>query len=133
MAADVAAWHRAAGGRLDPDTHVWNEVPLPWEVLSGGAVCTRQMVEEVCRKCGVDPVKNGWTAPPPDRKAAEFRPTPELVHGVTVASPQLAAVLRKAGWFSGKRAAPLPDEQGPVRVYYDQHGFVVGAQGEGEA
>ena len=128
MAADVAAWHRAAGGDLDPNTKVWREVPLPWEVLSGGAVCTRQLVEQVCRKYGIDPVKNGWTAPPPDRTVAEFKPTPELVHGVTVSSPQLAAALRKAGWFSGKRATRLPDEQGSVRVYYDQHGFAVGAE-----
>ena len=48
MAADVAAWHRAAGGDLNPDTNVWNEVPLPWEVLCGEAVCTKEMVEEVC-------------------------------------------------------------------------------------
>jgi hypothetical protein len=34
MAADVAAWHRATGGDLDPDTKVWAELPLPWEVLS---------------------------------------------------------------------------------------------------
>ncbi|HYG81587.1 MAG TPA: hypothetical protein VD861_14425 [Pyrinomonadaceae bacterium] len=128
MAADVAAWHRAAGGDLDPNTKVWNEVPLPWEVLSGDAVCTREMVEQVCQKYGVDPVKNGWTAPPPDRKVAEFKPTPELVHGITVSSPQLAAALRKAGWFSGKRAVPLSEEQGPVRVYLDPHGFVVGAE-----
>jgi hypothetical protein len=73
MAADVAAWHRAAGGDLNPDTNVWNEVPLPWEALCGEAVCTREMVEEVCRRFGVDPVRNGWTAPPPDVKATEFR------------------------------------------------------------
>ena len=35
MAADVAAWHRLAGGGLDPDTQVWNDLPLPWEVISG--------------------------------------------------------------------------------------------------
>ena len=130
MAADVAAWHRAAGGGLDPNTKVWAEVPLPWEVLSGEASCTRKMVEQVCRKYGVDAVKNGWIAPPPERKVAEFRPMPELVHGVTVANPQLASVLRKAGWFSGKRAAHLPEEQGPVLVYLDPHGFVVGAEAE---
>jgi hypothetical protein len=127
MAADVAAWHRASGGDLDPNTKVWNELPLPWEVLSGNAVCTREIVEQVCLKYGVDPVKNGWTAPPPERRAAAFRPTPELVHGVTVANPKLAAALRKAGWFSGKRAVPLADQQTPVRVYTDRHGFVVGA------
>jgi len=128
MAADVAAWHRASGGDLDPNTKVWNELPLPWEVLSGEAVCTRELVESVCEKYGVDPVKNGWTAPPPERLVTAFKPTPELVHGITVASPQLAAALRKAGWFSGKRAVPLAEEQGPVRVYYDPHGFVVGAE-----
>jgi hypothetical protein len=133
MAADVAAWHRASGGDLDPDTKVWNEVPLPWEVLSGAAVCTREMVEGVCQKHNVDPAKNGWTAPPPERKVAEYKPTPELVHGVTAFNPQLAAVLRKAGWFSGKRAVPLPEEQGPVRVYIDPHGFVVGAEDEESA
>jgi hypothetical protein len=31
-----------------------------------------------------------------------FRPTPELVHGVTVGHPALASVLRKAGAFSGQ-------------------------------
>lgn len=130
MAADVAAWHRASGGTLDPNTKVWNEVPLPWQVLSGEAVCTRETVEAVCRKHGVDPLKNGWTAPPPDRKVAQFKPTPELVHGVAVSNPRLASALRKAGWFSGKRAAPLPEGRGEVRVYYDRHGFVVGAEGE---
>ncbi|MGH9935482.1 MAG: hypothetical protein ACREAM_04495, partial [Blastocatellia bacterium] len=83
MAADVAAWHRSLGGELEPDTKVWSEVSLPWEVLSGEAGCTRAMVEAICRKHGVDPVKKGWTAAP-QKKVAEFRPTPELVHGVTV-------------------------------------------------
>jgi hypothetical protein len=78
-------------------------------------------------------VKNGWTALPPERKVAAFRPTPELVHGVTVSNPQLAAALRKAGWFSGKRAVSLSEEQGSVRVYYDRHGFVLGAEDEESA
>jgi hypothetical protein len=130
VAADVAAWHRASGGDLDPDTKVWNEVPLPWEVLSGEAACTRETVEGICRKHGVDPLKNGWTAPPPERRVDEFKPTPELVHGVAVSNPRLASALRKAGWFSGKRAVPLPEGQTPVRVYYDPHGFVVGAEDE---
>jgi hypothetical protein len=41
-------------------------------------------------------------APPPDRKVARYSPTPELVHGVEVSSPQLAALLRSLGVFSGK-------------------------------
>jgi hypothetical protein len=131
MAGDVAAWHLMLGGELEPDTKVWSEVPLPWEVLSGEAVCTRAMVEEICRKHGVDPEKKGWTAAP-QKKVVEFRPTPELVHGVTVSNPQLAAAIKKAGWFSGKRAAPLDDDHGEVRVYRDQHGFVLDVESEDE-
>lgn len=133
MAADVAAWHRLTGGGLDPDALVWNEVPLPWEVLSGEAPCTRATVEEACRRHGVDPVKKGWTAPPPERPVARFRPTPELVHGVTVSNPGLAAAIRKAGWFSGKNARPLGDDCGPVRVERDALGFAVHVEGEEQA
>ena len=102
MAADVVAWHYRSGGKLDPNTKVWNELPLPWEVLSGTDTCTRQMVEEVCRKHGLDPEKSGWTMPRPQNAAARFRPTPELVHGITIGNPYLATFLRKAGFFSGK-------------------------------
>jgi hypothetical protein len=102
MAADVAAWHRSAGGGLGPDTEVWNDLPLPWEVISGSLDCPRKLVEDVCQRHGVDPVKGGWSAPRPGREVHAFRPTPELVHGVTVGHPGLALVLRKAGVFSGK-------------------------------
>jgi hypothetical protein len=59
-------------------------------------------VEDVCYRHGVDPVKSGWSAPRPGRKIHAFRPTPELVHGVTVGHPGLALALRKMGVFSGK-------------------------------
>ncbi len=131
MAADVAAWHRQSGGELEPDTKVWSEIPLPWEVLSGEFGCARSMVEAICHKHGVDPVKKGWTAAP-QKKGVEFRPTPELVHGVTVINPQLAAAIKRAGWFSGKQAAPLDEEMGAVRVNRDQHGFVLGVESEEE-
>lgn len=101
MAADVAAWHRASGGDLHADTGPWCDLPLPWEVL-GGQPCAKTRVLEICEKWRVDPVKSGWVAPPPDRKVAQYSPTPELVHGVEVSSPQLAALLRSLGVFSGK-------------------------------
>jgi hypothetical protein len=107
MAADVVAWHRGTGGGLDPDTAVWAELPFPWEVLSGAAPCSREHVEAVCKRHKVDPEKKGWTAPRPGRTVAAFRPTPELVHGVTVGNAGLALLLRKAGFFSGK-ALKLP-------------------------
>lgn len=102
MAADVAAWHRASGNTLEVDTKVWATLPLPWEVLAGEVDCPRDLVLRTCKTHKVDPLKKGWIAPPPERQVAKFRPTPELVHGVTVAYPGLAIFLRKAGFFSGK-------------------------------
>ncbi|MFN3649134.1 MAG: hypothetical protein ACK47B_06085 [Armatimonadota bacterium] len=124
MAADVARWHRVSGGDLDPDTKVWAELPLPWDVLSGEAECSRAQVEAVCGRHGVDPVKKGWAAPRPGRQVQAFRPTPELVHGVAIASPELATLLRKAGWFSAKVARPVERE---VVVLRDEYGFALGA------
>jgi hypothetical protein len=126
MAADVAFWHRASGGGLEPDTQVWAELPAPWEVFSGNATCTRAEVEAVCQKYGVDPVKKGWTFPRQKRQAVPFQPTPELVHGVAVSHPALALMLRQAGWFSGKSGRPLPADARPVTVHRDATGAVLG-------
>lgn len=126
MAADVARWHELSGGGLDPNTFVWCELPLPWEVLAGEATCTRQQVEEVCRRHGVDPVKGGWIAPPPERRVETFTPAPELVHGVAVADPNLAKVLRRAGWFSGQNVRWPEGPTDPVAVVRDEHGFALG-------
>ncbi len=101
-AADVAAGHRAIGGGLHPDTRVWTALPAPWDVLEGRESCSRSLVEHTCRGCGVDPEKNGWTRPRTRDAVVAYRPTPELVHGVTIASPHVAAILKKAGYFSGK-------------------------------
>lgn len=103
MAADVAAWHRSTGGAIHPDTAVWAELPKPWAVLRGEAVCTRALIEEACRRHGVDAAKSGWSAARPRSEVAEFRPTPELVHGVAVNNPYLAKLLREAGIFSGRQ------------------------------
>jgi hypothetical protein len=102
MGADVAAWHRMSGGAVHPDTLVWRELPAPWEVMRGRAACNRALIDAVCERAGLDPVKSGWSAPVVSRQAARYRPTPELVHGVEVASPELAALLRRLGWFSWK-------------------------------
>ena len=108
IAADVASWHRAVGHTGDPNTRVWFELPAPWDVVLGHARCTREQVRDACLRAGLDPETSGWTAPRPRTEVAPFRPTPELVHGVTVWSPHLAAVLREAGWFSGKPEALRP-------------------------
>lgn len=102
MAADVAAWHRLSGGSVHPDTLVWRELPFPWQVLRGQEICTRSMIEGTCRRAGLDPAKSGWVEARVSRQVEAFTPTPELVHGVTVASPELAEVLRRLGAFSGK-------------------------------
>ncbi|MEU5036233.1 hypothetical protein AB0G48_19095 [Streptomyces rubiginosohelvolus] len=102
MAADVAYWHRMSGGGLHPDTYVWADLPLPWEVLRGEKDCPRSLVEAACVRHRVDPIAGAWTAPRPAAEAVVFRRTPELVHGVAVADPLMASALRSAGVFSGK-------------------------------
>ena len=102
MASDVAYWHRSSGGSLEPDTAVWNDVPLPWEVFLGNVHCTKDSIEETCNKYGVDAYKKGWVGPKPLGEVHAFNPTPELVHGIIVSSPELAKILRKAKVFSGK-------------------------------
>ncbi|WP_230462900.1 hypothetical protein [Micromonospora sp. CP22] len=102
IAADLAAWHRSTGGGLHPDVGVWARLPLPWDVLDGTAACTRTDVEAACADGGVDPVTSGWTGPKPLSAVGVFRPTPELVHGVSIVDPVWASMLRAGGAFSGK-------------------------------
>lgn len=101
MAADLTWWHQMTGSGPHPDTSVWSRLPFPWEVLDGTAVCTRADVEAACREHRVDPARSGWTAPRAHDAVARFRPTPELVHGVSVSDPVWGMVLRRAGVFSG--------------------------------
>jgi hypothetical protein len=106
MAADVAQWHRSVKGEdtLHTDTTVWAELPLPWLVLRGDADCTRDQVEQLCRRYAIDPYKSGWIARRGEKQVAAFAPTPDLVHGVVVSSPTMARAMRRAGIFSGKAA-----------------------------
>jgi hypothetical protein len=124
VAGDVAFWH----GQLHPDTAVWAELPPPWEVFLGSATCTRSDVEIACARHGVDPIATGWIASRRQRRAAPFRPSPELVHGVAVNHPELATILRKANWFSGKTSRPLPEDiQVVVHRDPDGHALAVSA------
>lgn len=118
MAADVAYWHQSSGGQIHPDTAVWAALPAPWEVVRGDKECTRSVVERVCDEHGVK--REQWTGPRLDREAVEFTATPELVHGVSVTSPALAAMLRKGNAFSGK--AIRGTVPGNVEIQRDSHG-----------
>ncbi|MEL6821107.1 MAG: hypothetical protein AAFP70_05050, partial [Calditrichota bacterium] len=102
MASDLANWFRISGRGLEVNTKVWQQLPYPWEVFSGKTTCTRKMIERACFDANVDAEKAGWIAPR-YHGIAEYRPTPELVHGVAISSPFLAAVLKKRGYFSGKK------------------------------
>lgn len=104
IAADLAARHRRTGGEPDRQTRVWARLPLPWQVLFDDDIaCDTERVEYECLLEGVDPHATGWTAPRQHAGvAAEFKPTPELVHGIEVADPLWAGMLRRAGAWSGK-------------------------------
>lgn len=110
MAADVVAWHYSTGGKLDPNTDVWNKIPLPWEVFQNKTECNKELVIKYCKQAGLDPEKSGWIAPR-IHGVAEFKPTPELVHGVTISNPFLATVLKRHRYFSGKNAKPFLPER----------------------
>jgi hypothetical protein len=100
MAGDVADWH----DDLDVDTHVWNQLLRPWDVLTGASTCTRETIVDACRRSGVvDPYTSGWISPRPATAPAPVTSTPELVHGVQVCSPFMAAAMRRLGVFSGKK------------------------------
>lgn len=109
MAADVVAWHRSAGNEIDPNTITWNELPMPWDVFRGKAVCTRSKVIAACMNAGLDAEKSGWIAPR-THGVVEYRPTPELVHGVSVSNPFLASILKKHKYFSGKNVNVIRPE-----------------------
>lgn len=110
MAADVVAWHYSSGGKLDPNTEVWNKIPLPWEVFNNKAECNKELVIKYCKQAGLDPEKSGWIAPRV-HGVSEFKPTPELVHGVSVSNPFLASVLKRHRYFSGNNTQPLFPER----------------------
>ncbi len=115
IAGDVAAWHAHVGDDwVAADVKVWRELPLPWEVFFGRAVCNRPMIEAACRKYKVSPTLTGWIEPPPAGEVLPVQMTPELVHGVVVSSPELAERLRRLNFFSGKGAKgePTPEERG---------------------
>lgn len=50
----------------------------------------------------------GWIKPR-SKSIEQWKPTPEMVHGVTVSSPALASLLKKAGFFGGPSKAKSTD------------------------
>jgi len=103
MAGDVAMWRKSLGMGDDPEALAWSELPDPWKVLLGEAHCNRPLVEEVCKRHGVDPYKSGWIARAPERRPVEFRPTPDSLYGVVVPTGSaIGAYLKQVGAFSGK-------------------------------
>lgn len=107
VAADVARWHRMDGGGAHVDTAVFTDLPKPWDVVLDGAECTADMVRAACRAHGLDPDKAGWTAPYRQDGLAEATVALNLVHGIVVPDPDLAAALRRAGVFSGQAPTSL--------------------------
>ena len=131
MAADVVHWHSYGKGSLEdalhPDTKVWRDLPAPWDVLSGKAQCPRTLVEQVCDKYAVN--RGGWCAPRPAKLAVAYKPTPKLVHGVAVANPHLAKLLRDQGAFSGQGLrgdmVALAMALVPEQIVHDEAGAVI--------
>lgn len=101
IAGDVAAMHHVHGDGAHEDATVAAALPAPWQVVLGLAECTAEQVRAACTAAGLDPDASGWTSPYRQAHTEEATFTLELVHGVTVTSPDLAALLRRTGVFSG--------------------------------
>ncbi|MEV4800473.1 hypothetical protein AB0K18_10705 [Nonomuraea sp. NPDC049421] len=123
MAYDLVRWRRSTGSDLDPDTLVWARLPFPWDVLDGAVSCTRQQVENACARAGIVASQRGWTMPRPKRSVPRFEVTPELVHGVEVADPVWASLLRSAGAFSGR---PVKPGRAPEITHAFEAGVITG-------
>lgn len=126
MAADVVWWHDSSGGDIHPDTKVWASLPFPWEVLKGKAECGLEDIQRECLKAGTD--FRSWIQRE-SREVVSFKPTPDLVHGVEVGSPELATILRKAGVFSGGQ---IKGEIPSVDIHRDQYGAAILVTEEGD-
>ncbi|RJL23239.1 hypothetical protein [Bailinhaonella thermotolerans] len=100
MAADVARWHSLDGGAEHPDVRVAGLLPAPWEAMSVSP-CGAADIARACEQAGVDPAESGWARLRGPRETAPTLPTAELVHGIAVADPALALLLRRAGAFAG--------------------------------
>ncbi len=87
------SWRAWVGERGYREIEVWAGLPLPWRVAAGAQACPAELVERVCRRHGVDPVRAGWTARPARRGAAGSRLTELFVDGVAEGDPVLARVL----------------------------------------
>lgn len=113
VASDVAHWHSISGSDTHADTAVFAELPNPWDVVLGSVDCPAELVRTVCSKHGLDADATGWTAAYRQRELEQVSVAADLVHGVTIASPLLAGILRDAGFFSGqaqsKRQQALAD------------------------
>lgn len=102
MAGDLIFWHTATGGDIaHPDVRVAASLAPAWKVVTGEESCTARDVRLACTAEGLDPETTGWVAPLAKGELGTVTPTPELVHGITVGDPILAAVLRRAGAWSG--------------------------------
>lgn len=125
MAADLVYWHR---GELDPNTAIAAALPFVGDVFARDVRCTRGLVIAVCRDLGLDPYTSGWAGRRAARAASDFVPTPELVHGVTVSDPIVAAVLRRAGVWSAKERNGDPGLWELAQEYrvYDDKGLANG-------
>ena len=133
MAADLAWWHQSSGGDVEPNTVAWARLPLPWQVLQGTRRCTAADVRAACAQGRRGPRGQRLDGPAAGRHpGASSRRPQDLVHGIAVADPAWAAVLRsglarsaaekiKAGYAADLAAGPggaSSRARGPGRGLY---------------
>lgn len=110
MAADLVWWARNMGQELHEDTRMFSKLPYPWEVINGDKKLNRAKILSVARKANVTNVdETGWVGPRTNVISEVAAAEPITVHGIVVADPHLAVMLRKSGAFSAKKFSPVED------------------------
>lgn len=103
MAADIVWWGRNSGEKLHPDTAMFNELPYPWDVISGEEILTREDILAAGVKHGIEDIlKTGWVGPRSEVETEVAEIEPITLHGVAISDPGLYKTLKEHNIFSGK-------------------------------
>ncbi|NJO02311.1 MAG: hypothetical protein HC880_12035 [Bacteroidia bacterium] len=78
------------------DWLLWLALPLPWEVLRGRQICSRQRVENQCARQRIDPASLDWPAP---QTSTDNHPSPTLIQVIKEDAPALINLLKAHGYF----------------------------------
>lgn len=95
---------------------MFGALPKAWDVVAGREELGRQRIEDVAASLSIEAEGSGWVGPRAPVAAEMPEAEPATVHGVVIADPALAVILRKHGVFSGGAVRDISSLEGIVRA-----------------